>query len=83
MGTRVRIELNGKGARALLQHDNVRRDLERRARNIDAAAGGGHTVDSRIGATRARASVRADTPETMAREAKRRALTRAIDAGRS
>lgn len=80
---RVRIELNGAGIRALLKSAEVQGDLERRARAIAAAAGPGHDVDSRVGATRARASVRTGSAEARRREAQERALTRAIDAGRS
>jgi hypothetical protein len=68
--------------RDLLRSPEVRRDLERRARNIAAAAGPGFEADSEIGRNRARASVWTATFEAMAAEATDRALTRSIDAGR-
>jgi hypothetical protein len=78
----VRIVLNRKGIRDLLRSDEVRRDLERRAEAIAAAAGPGHVVDSEIGPNRARASVRTDTIDAMIDEATSRNLTRSLDAGR-
>lgn len=78
----VRIVLNRKGIRDLLRSDEVRRDLERRADAIAAAAGPGHVVDSEIGPNRARASVRTDTIDAMIDEATSRNLTRSLDAGR-
>lgn len=79
----VRIEVNGAGIRALLKSPEVQADLGRRAGAIAAAAGPGHDVDVRVGATRARASVRTGTAAAKRAEAQERALTRAIDAGRS
>lgn len=83
MAKKVRIKLTRNGPRQLRQLDVVRADLERRARQIDDAAGGGMNVDSIIGKTRARATVAAVTIEARRREAESRALTRAIDAGRT
>lgn len=78
----VRIVLNRSGVRKLLRSDEVRRDLERRAERIAAAAGPGFEADSEIGRNRARAEVRADTLEAKIVEARHRRLTRSMDAGR-
>lgn len=78
----VRVVLNRKNVRELLRSEAVRRDLERRAQNIAAAAGPGHIVDSQIGRNRARAAVITATFDAMRAEARDRNLTRAIDAGR-
>lgn len=75
-------KLNRKGVRELLRSQEVRKDLERRARKVAAKAGEGHRVDSSIGRNRARASVITETPEARVAEAKRRNLTASLDAGR-
>lgn len=79
---KMKIVLNRRGLRQLLQSSEVRSDIERRAQNIANAAGPGHEIDSEIGPNRARASVRTDTVDAMIAEATGRTLTRAIDAGR-
>lgn len=79
----VRIKINRQAARELLRSPEVLDDLDRRARRIAAAAGPGHEVISRVGRRRARSTVITTDPAAMAREASGRALTRAIDAGRS
>lgn len=78
----VTIKLNSKGMRSLLRSQAVLGDLERRGARIAAAAGPGHVVEGSIGRNRARAAVITATMEARAGEAKRRTLTRAIDAGR-
>ena len=78
----VRFELNRQAVREFLRSAEVRADLERRARQIAAAAGPGHRVESEIGANRARAAVITDTIEAMIGEARDRNLTRSLDAGR-
>jgi len=79
---RTRVTLNRSAVSDLMQSDEVRADLVRRAENIAAAAGSGHEVDSDVGPNRARASVRTVTVEAMYDEATSKRLTRAIDAGR-
>lgn len=79
----VRIELNSQGVRDLLRSSEVKADLQRRADNIAAAAGPGFVADSTTGPNRARASVGTTDIESMRAEAEDRALTRALDAGRS
>ena len=81
----VRIKLNRKSIREILQSDDVRADLERRAQAIADAAGGGedYEVSSQVGKNRARASVITATYEARAAEAKDRTLSTAIEAGRA
>lgn len=81
----IRVKINSAGAREILRSEKVRKDLERRARRMAEAAGGepDFEVESQVGSNRARASVRTATFEARKAEAERRALTRAIDAGRS
>lgn len=78
--TRVRIRLNSAGVRDLLR--SLEPDLAARAARIARAAGPGFESSSTSGRNRALAQVWAETPEAMRAEAKDRALTRAIDAGR-
>ncbi|MEV8134296.1 hypothetical protein [Microbacterium aurantiacum] len=82
--TTVRIEMNSAGFDAILKSPEVQADLRRRAERIAAAAGGepDFEVDVRVGASRARASVVTATTEGRLAEAKNRALTSALDAGR-
>jgi hypothetical protein len=82
VATKVRIEMNSAGFRALLRSQPVLDDLARRADAIAAAAGEGFEADARVGANRARASVRTATAEARRAEAVDKALTSAIDAGR-
>lgn len=79
---RPTIKLNRKAVRELLRSPAVRAELERRAQAIANAAGEGMETDSETGATRARAVVFTASVDAMMAEAKQRALTRAIDAGR-
>lgn len=78
----TRIVLNSAGVRALLKSGAIQSDLAARAHAIASAAGEGFEASSVVGATRARASVITATPAAMVAEARHRALTRAIDAGR-
>lgn len=77
-----RIEINSAGAREILRSPKVLAEMERRARAIAQAAGPGFEVEARLGANRARASVRAATFEARRAEAENRSLSRALEAGR-
>lgn len=77
-----KIKLNLEGFRKLRTSKKVIEDLERRGRNVAAAAGPGMEASTYVGRNRARVSVIANTPAAKRREAKDRALTRALDAGR-
>lgn len=77
------VKLNRKGVREILRSQRMADELERRANNIAASAGEGHTVDTTVGRARARSAVLTDTFDAMLSEATDRTLTRAIDAGRA
>lgn len=77
------IKLNTKGIGELLKSPEIQADLLRRARNIARAAGPGMEASVRVGPSRARASVITATDGAREREARDRALTRALDAGRT
>jgi len=79
---RFRVEPNHAGIRELLRSDGVRRDLERRAARVAAAAGDGMAYDSDVGTNRARATVWTESFDAKVDEATERNLTRAIDAAR-
>lgn len=79
---RSRIVLNRKGIRKLLRSSEVLRDMRRRAEAIAQRAGDGMVASAMVGTGRARASVITATAKAREAEAKHRALTRAIDAGR-
>jgi hypothetical protein len=78
----MRIVLNLHGFRKLRQSPGVQRDCRRRAEQIARAAGPGHAVESMVGATRARASVRTDTFEAARNESRHGTLSASIDAAR-
>lgn len=82
MAEKFRIEINSAGIQALLKSDEVQALLQAKAERIAAAAGEGFEASSRLGATRARASVITATRAARKAEAVDRALTKAIDAGR-
>lgn len=85
MAGEVKIELISAGVAELLKSAEVQADLARRAGAIAAAAsasGGKFDHDVRVGKSRARAMVWTDDFAAMEAEAKDRALTKAIDAGR-
>lgn len=79
----LRIELNHAAVVGLLKSPEVLADLERRGKSIAEAAGEGYEIQTFVGATRARVTVRTETFAAREREATQRSLTRAIDAGRS
>jgi hypothetical protein len=78
-----KLKLNPAGVKELLKSEGVLADLADRADAIAEAAGPGFESDWERGPNRARASVRTTDFESRKAEAKDRALTRAIDAGRS
>jgi len=82
--TKVRIEMNGAGIRALLKSPGVAADIEARTNAVAAAAGGGEDFlpSVYVGKTRVRGSVITATQNGRQLEATDLALTRAIDAGR-
>lgn len=80
----TRIRLNRRGVGQLLKSPEVAADLGARGQRIAEAAGGGddYEVESTIGRTRARTTVRTATPAAMVREGRDHRLARALDAGR-
>lgn len=82
MADKIRIDINSAGIQALLKSSEVQAILRAKADRIAAAAGEGMQATSRIGHTRARASVVTATRAARRAEAVNRSLTKAIDAGR-
>lgn len=82
MAEKFRVEINSAGIQALLKSGEVEALLLAKAQRIAAAAGAGVEAGSRIGKTRARASVITATRAARKAEAENRSLTKAIDAGR-
>lgn len=78
-----RVVLNRQAVRQLLRSTDVLADLERRGRQVAAAAGPGHEVQPYIGRNRARVTVRTATDDARRAEATGRRLTAAINAART
>lgn len=85
MAKKIRLEMNSKGFQELLKSQAVQDDLARRANAIAAAAGEGMEARTRTGnlGDRVVAEVRTATYEARRAEATDKALTSAIDAGRT
>lgn len=82
MASKIRVDISSAGIQEVLKSSPVRAFLLAKAERIAAAAGPGMLASSRVGRTRARASVITDTYKAKRAEATDRRLTRAIDAGR-
>lgn len=82
MAMKVRIELDSKGIEQLLRSSEVEADLRRRAAAIARAAGDGMHHGTVQGRDRVAGQVWTGTVQARRAEAKDRALTRALDAGR-
>lgn len=78
----LRVKINTKGASEVLSSAGVAADLAARGQRIAAAAGSGFEVRQTRNRDRAVVFVTAATPEARKAEASKRALTRAVDAGR-
>lgn len=77
------LRINIKGANEVRKSAGVRADLERRGEAIrDAAGSEDHEVQSSLGKTRARVTVRTSTWQGRYKEATERTLSSALDAGR-
>jgi hypothetical protein len=81
---KVTVKLNSAGIREVLQSDDVRQDILRRAEAIKAAAGGGddYEAGAEVVGNRVMGWVVTATAEAKRAEAEDRTLTRALDAGR-
>lgn len=82
MASKIRIEVSSAGIQAVLKSPEVEAFLRAKADRIAAAAGEGMEAGSRVGRTRARASVITASRAARRAEAVDRALTKALDAGR-
>lgn len=86
MATKVRMVFKSDGFAALLQSDEVRADIERRAKAIADAAGDGFEAEmmdgSYGGSPRPIGVIAAKTWEARAAEATGKVLSSALDAGR-
>lgn len=78
----MNIKFRGDVIAELLKSVPVQQDLRRRAERIAAAAGPGMEASVQVGRNRARGSVITVTQQAREAEARNRALTRALDAGR-
>lgn len=78
----IKITLNRAGVLALLRGPEMQAELKARAGRIAAAAGEGFEATTSVSATRAHATIRSATFAARAAEARDRALTKALDAGR-
>ena len=86
MATGMRLKVNKKGVLALLKDPRVEKDLMRRAKAIAERAGGeaeGFVAEKSVSPDRVAVQVSTTTLAARKREAEKRTLTRAIDAGRS
>lgn len=79
----IKFKINGPGVEKILKDQRSAAMLLGRAQRIAAAAGPGMRASVVIGRNRARASVVTETKAAKRAEATKRALTRAIDAGRN
>lgn len=82
MASKIRVDISSAGIQDLLKSGPVQALLKAKADRIAAAAGPGMVSSSRVGKTRARASVITDSYRAKRAEAEERALTKALDAGR-
>lgn len=79
---KIRFDINHAGVAELLNHPALVADIEARCARIAAAAGEGFKYEAKAGRDRAIGVVWSYTNQAKAAEARDRALTRAIDAGR-
>lgn len=82
MAQPLRIVLNRAGVRQLLNSPEVLADIAARSQRIAQRAGEGFTPATERGRNRVRGSVRTASRAARLAEAKQRALTQAINAGR-
>lgn len=76
--TKVRVKLNSKGVRALLQSDELRNVCAQRAQNAMAHLGDGYETNTYIGKTRANAGIRAKTRQARRDALKNKSIWRAV-----
>jgi hypothetical protein len=78
----MRVEYKNSAIQNLLKSSEVQKALEKVSNKIANAAGAGFESYGFVGSDRAHGGVHADTYEARVAEAKDRALSKAIDAGR-
>lgn len=79
---RPKVKVHREAVHQLLNGPEVTGDLQRRGQNIANAAGPGHEVQTFHGKNRVRITVRTATHAARLAEARTRALTAALGAGR-
>lgn len=79
---RVRVKINHGVAREILRAGWVLDDVKERVERIAEVAGPGMEPHAEVGHHRVVGAVVTATPEAIERQARDRALTRALDAGR-
>lgn len=76
--TKVRVKLNSKGVRALLQSNELRTVCAQRAQNAMAHLGPGYETNTYVGKTRANAGIRAKTRQARSDALKNGSIWRAV-----
>lgn len=76
--TKVRVKLNSKGVRALLQSNELRNVCAQRAQNAMAHLGDGYETNTYVGKTRANAGIRAKTRKARSDALKSGSIWRAV-----
>lgn len=76
--TKVRVKLNSKGVRALLQSNELRNVCAQRAQNAMAHLGDGYETNTYVGKTRANAGIRAKTRQARSDALKNGSIWRAV-----
>jgi hypothetical protein len=82
MAASIRIEINRKAVRDILQSAPVQAESRQRAKRIEEAAGDDFETVTFAGKDRTQTLVRTKNYEGRRQEATNRTLTRALDAGR-
>ena len=81
MSRDIKIELNHDGVRALLRSPEMLAVCEGKAREIRSRLGDGYGVDSRTGAGRVNAEVRAETPRARRENYRENTILKALRGG--
>lgn len=76
--TKVRVKLNSKGVRALLQSNELRNVCAQRAQNAMAHLGPGYETNTYVGKTRANAGIRAKTRQARSDALENGSIWRAV-----
>lgn len=82
MARKGKLDINEAAVAKALKSSGMQADIRRRVEAIAAAAGPGFEASVVVGRNRVHGSVISKTKKAARQEAKRRALSRAVDAGR-